>query len=267
MQAVSTAHRIYFAVVGLFAIWVGFWGYFVPGQVWRAIPWTIPPLHARFVAAMYLSGAFMMFAGTLARHLYSVRIVTVIAAVWTGMLLVVSLLNLDQFDPALTPVWFWFFAYVVFPVAGAIVAWRHWRASFADAGAAMSQPMRIMLTALGIVCGFVALLLFLFPAMMVEVWPWPVNHLLAQIYSGPFLAFAVAGLMIARAGRLVEIVLAAFGMAIFSALALIASTLHLRLFQPMGLAAALWFAGLAAALALTLWAGLASARSASTESS
>src|SRR5687767_6939157 len=61
MTVVTRGQRIYFGAVGLLALWVGIWGYFIPGQVDKAIPWLVPPLHARFLGAMYLSGtAFMI---------------------------------------------------------------------------------------------------------------------------------------------------------------------------------------------------------------
>ena len=60
MTPVTRAHRVYFAFVGAFALWVGVWGYFVPSEISRAIPWQVSPLHARFIGAMYLSGMVLM---------------------------------------------------------------------------------------------------------------------------------------------------------------------------------------------------------------
>ena len=60
---VTRGERIYFAAVGVLALWVGFWGYFVPSEVERAIPFSVPPLHARFLGAVYLSGLTIMAAG------------------------------------------------------------------------------------------------------------------------------------------------------------------------------------------------------------
>jgi len=60
----SSSFRACFALVGLFALWVGAWGYFAPTQVVRALPWPVPGLHARFIAAMYLAGLpLFSFAG------------------------------------------------------------------------------------------------------------------------------------------------------------------------------------------------------------
>ena len=68
MELVKPGHRIYFAAVGVLALWVGMWGYFSPAQVDSAIPWLVPPLHARFLGSMYLSGAAFMVGCILARR-------------------------------------------------------------------------------------------------------------------------------------------------------------------------------------------------------
>ena len=115
----SPSFRAYFALVGLFALWVGSWGYFVPAEVVRALPWTVPPLHARFIAAIYLAGLLAMILALTARTLAEVRIPIALAATWTGMLFLISMLHLEAFDFAKPQVWFWMGAYAVFPLWGA----------------------------------------------------------------------------------------------------------------------------------------------------
>jgi hypothetical protein len=63
MNTVTRGQKIYFAAVGVLALWVGIWGYFIPSQVDKAIPWLVPPFHARFLGAMYLSGTAFMIGG------------------------------------------------------------------------------------------------------------------------------------------------------------------------------------------------------------
>src|SRR5438477_11104336 len=98
LAQVTLSHRIYFAAVGLLALWVGVWGYFNPAQVDTAIPWLVPPLHARFLGAMYLSGATFMVGCILARRWNEVQVVVPGIAIGTGMLFVVSIFYLAQFD-------------------------------------------------------------------------------------------------------------------------------------------------------------------------
>ena len=73
MTTITQGQKFYFAAVGLLALWVGIWGYFIPSRVDQAIPWLVPPLHARFLGAMYLSGATFMVGAILSRHYAEVR--------------------------------------------------------------------------------------------------------------------------------------------------------------------------------------------------
>jgi hypothetical protein len=233
---VTRTFRLYFAVVGLFALWVGAWGFLVPSEVERALPWPVPPLHARFIAAIYLAGLAAMVASLLARHLAVVRIPIALAALWTGALLLVSLLHLGAFDFAKPQVWFWMGAYAVFPLWG---AWLYFRAG--AAATARARRPDLALVALAALCLLLAAALLLAPALMIRLWPWPLPPLLASIYAGPFFAYGIAALMLAReaAPAARRIVLAS--MLAFALLAVLASLLHLKLFHFDAPAAWLWF--------------------------
>jgi hypothetical protein len=245
---VSSAHRIYFVVVGLFALWVGVWGYFVPAQVYRALPWPVPPLHARFIAAMYFAGLLAMVWSCFAPRLAAVRIPIALAALWTGALLLASLLHLPEFDFGKPQVWFWLGAYAAFPLWG---AWLYFRRG---AGAA-ARPRKAdpALVAVAGLCLLLALALFAAPAAMVRAWPWPLPPLLATIYAGPFFAYGVCALLLAREAdpEARRIVLAS--MLAFTLLVLLASLLHLKLFKLDAPAAWLWFGAFAASAAVLAW--------------
>ena len=238
----STPFRLYFALVGLFALWVGVWGYFVPGEVVRALPWPVPALHARFIAAIYLGGLLAMVIALAARTLVEVRIPIALAALWTGMLFIVSMLHLEAFDFAKPQVWFWMGAYAVFPLWG---AWLYFGRG--AAAAATRRGIDPGLVVLGIVCLALAAGLLFAPAQMIAMWPWKLPPLLASIYAGPFVAWGVCALMLAREAdpSARRIVLA--GMAAFAILALIASLMHQPLFDFNGTSARVWFGALGAA--------------------
>ena len=167
------------------------------------------------------------------------------AAVWTGMLLVVSLFHLPAFEWTRVQVWFWFFAYVAFPLAGGWLAWHHRSASYAASGAtARSVHLRAFLV-IGAVCLLLALALFLAPQALAEIWPWPIDTLLAQIYSGPFLSYSVGGLLLSRCTHQAEMRLPALSVLSFTVFVLVASVLHREVFGPLGASAIVWFGGFA----------------------
>lgn len=241
----SLSFRAYFVLVGLFAIWVGAWGFLLPAQVDRALPWTVAPLHARFIAAFYLGGALAMAPSAFARRLADVRIAIALAVLWTGLLLLVSLLHLDAFDFAKPQVWFWMGAYAVYPLWG---AWLYRRALRDDPPVHRAPDPALVAIAVAALALGAALLLA--PGPMVRAWPWAVSPLLAHIYAGPFLAYGASALLLAREARpeARRIVLAS--LLAFTLLALLASLLHLRLFHFDAPAAWLWFGAFAAAAAI-----------------
>ena len=242
--------RPYFLLVGLFALWVGAWGLLYPAEVGRALPWTVPPLHARFIAAMYLAGALAMaWSWFEHRRSAAVRIPLAVASMWTGALMLVSLLHLREFDFSKPQVWFWMGAYVAYPLWG---AWLYFRGG-AAASAAKRRQSDPALLAVAAGCLALALALLLAPATMVRAWPWTISPLLANIYAGPFFAYGVCAMMLAREAQpeARRIVLAS--MLSFALVALMASLLHLKLFHFDAPAAWVWFGALAAAGVVLAW--------------
>jgi len=212
----------------------------------------VPPLHARFLGSMYLSGAAFMVGCILARRWSEVRVVLPSIAIWTGMLFVISLFYLDQFDFRRTQVWVWFGAYLVYPLIAIWLAWRHrgYDAREAMAGPSLPRWVRSYLLAQGVITTSLALALLLAPGLMVSVWPWQITQLLAQIYSAPFLAYGVMSVQLAYRRDWSEIRIAVVAVLVFSAGVLIASFIHRGLFSAVNPAAWIWFSSFTIATAM-----------------
>lgn len=240
-DVVTRAHKLYFAAVAAFALWVGLWGYFAPAQVDASIPWTVPPLHARFLGAMYLSGAVFMIGCLLARRWREVRVVVPMVGIWTGTLCLVSLLHLGEFDFGRPQAWWWFAAYVVFPVVAFWLAWRR-RGLARDAD---DRPMPAWVASYlrvqGAVVTGLALALLLAPAAMTGLWPWKITPLLAQLYGAPFLAYGIGSLLLARETTWPAQRIAVVAMWVFAGGVLLASLMHRALFSFAELPDLLWF--------------------------
>ena len=258
--AVGAFERLYFAAVGALALWVGIWGYFVPSQVERAIPFPVPPLHARFLGAVYLSGFAIMVGSLLARHWSQIRPVPLAAAIWTGGLGVISLFHLDHFDFSEPQPWVWFAAYVLYPLVGLALAWRYRSLADGDPGrdGALAGWARRYLVAQGVALTVLALCLLVAPGAMADLWPWPIDRMLAHMYSAPFLSYGVASLLLARRRNWSEVRVVVLGMLVFTAAVLVASVIHRTLFSAADVADALWFGLFAVATAML---GLLGARS------
>jgi hypothetical protein len=250
---VSWQQRCLYAAIGALALWVGAWGFFVPELVDTAIPWLVPPLHAQFLGAVYLSGLAALLRMAFARHWYQVRVMVPVVAIWTGMLFVVSLVYLDQFDAGAFRVQVWFFAYTTYPVLLLVLAWRHLLdRAIPDGSAAPFGLIRRGYFVLGVVLIALATALLFFTDRMLTLWPWKIGRMLAQIYSAPILAYGVAGVRIARSQRWAEARIAATSLGSFAVMVLVASVRHRGLFSRNDPEDWVWFLALIATAALWL---------------
>lgn len=244
MSFLKWPHRIYFAAVALLALRVGFVGYFYPAEIVNVIPWHVPPMHARFLGSMYLSGLVFMVGAMIVRQWHQVRVVVPMIAIWTGMLFVVSLLHVNEFDYSRFQVWIWYGAYFLYPLIAMFLAWFH-RADTGHPpqGAPLPNWARTCLIAQGIVVTSLALALLLMPSEMISAWPWKATPLLLQIYASPFLSYGIGSLMLARQKVWAEVSVGVVATFVFSALVLIASFVHRKLFSLDETPDRLWFAG------------------------
>jgi hypothetical protein len=242
--------RAYFLAVGALAAAVGLPTYFSPADAAEVLPFAVPPLHARLIGAMYLSGLAIMLGAILARRWTDVRLVPAITAIWTGGLLLVTLLHLDAFDFATTQTQIWFGAYVAYPLIGIwlVVRRRHVRDGDAGDGPLPARSQQ-WLMGQGVVLSALGAALLVAPGTVAGEWPWPVTPLLAQIYSAPLLAYGIGSLLLSRCRTWRETRIEVAGIGLFALLALVGSVIHRELFTIGDPTAWVWFALLAAVTA------------------
>jgi hypothetical protein len=239
--AVPFSHKVFFAAVGVLAVWVGIWGFFLPAHVDQTLPWSVPPLHARFLGSIYLSGSVMIVV-ILARRGASARVITPMIAIWTGMLFIVSLFYLQTFNWARAQTWVWFGAYLIYPLIALYLFWSQ-RGHVDDSGPALSTVLRAYLLVQGSLVTLLALCLLLLPGNMVTLWPWAITPMLAQLYSAPFLSFGLGSLYAARQRVFAHVQILLLGIFVLGIFVLLASLLHLALFSVAHIATWLWFLG------------------------
>src|SRR5258706_5606966 len=251
MSRVSWSQRVFFAAVGLLALRVGFVSYFFPAEVVRVIPWQVPPLHARFLGSIYLSAVAFVICSLLARRWNEVRVMVPMIAIWTGMLLIVSFLHLDEFDYSRLQVWIWFGAYTLYPLIAVGLSWlQRADTGHLEASAPLPAWARFYLIAQGIVLTALGLALLVAPSAMGSVWPWKATPLLLQIYSAPFLSYGLGSLLMARQKVWEEVRGGVMAILVFSLLAFVASLLHRKLFSFAETPDRIWFAGFGIATAM-----------------
>ena len=241
MKPTMALHRVYFFIVLWFTLWVGYVGFFRPAEILRALPWPVPPLHARFIGSLYLSATVFLLLAMLARSRLQVRTIIDIAFAWTGWLLVITIIHWDTFDLGRTQVWFWVVAYVLFPIMAAWLAWAS-PATTAPRDTWIAQRwVPIYLRVQGAVLVALAVLLVVVPGWVAGIWPWKISTFLAQVYSGPVLGYGVGSLLLAARRNWSEALIPTTGMLVFAVLALVGSSWHLGLFTPGSSSLVIWF--------------------------
>jgi hypothetical protein len=245
--------KIFFAIIIAFPAWVAIGGLFFPGQIDQFLPFRVPPLHARFIGAMYAAGATMMLFAARASAWHEVRVVTVILGAWTGLLGLVSLLHLGVFDWTWRPTWFWWVAYIWFPLGAAFIAWNQRQETTHPDERPLSALLRGFLVAQGVIAVVTALALLFAPGAMIKLWPWTITPLLAQIYSAPFLAYGIGTLYSSGQRVWSEARIPVIATLVLALVAVVASFLHSGLFKAGNVSTWVWFGG----LGLSALAGIA----------
>ena len=244
MALITTSQRIFFAVICAAALLVAALGLFNPTYLASIFTWLeLPPLHARFVGAIYAFGAVFMAGCLAARYQAEVDWAVQLIGIWTGMLFVISLLNLSAFDFNLLPVQIWFASYIIYPIISLWMTLQH--SPLMRAGDLPELPLagwaKGFLLIQGILFSLLALLLFIAPAFMTTLWPWKVTTVLAQMYAGPLLSYGLGSLLFSRQEKWLGVRAILPGMLVFTVTTVIISFIHIGLFsfnEPPDL---LWF--------------------------
>ncbi|OGO29577.1 MAG: hypothetical protein A2Z16_07075 [Chloroflexi bacterium RBG_16_54_18] len=241
---ITNGQKLFFIVICAAALLVAALGLFAPQYLAAIFTWlTLPPLHARFVGAIYLFGAVYMAGCLLARNQAEVRPAFPMIGIWTGMLFIISLLHLEAFDFSQLPVWIWFASYLVYPIIAVRMTLKYSRRNPSDDLQERTLPGWAggYLLGQGVIVTLLGVMLFIFPGLMSSLWPWKVTPLLAQMYAGPLLSYGVGSLLYARQHWWSEIRPVVPAMLAFTLTTLVISTMHRNLFSAGELTDWVWF--------------------------
>lgn len=243
MSEIPRSHRIFFGVIFAAALLIAVLGYFSPVSLAAMASWLeLPPLHARFVGALYAYGAVFMVGCMFARYWAEVRYALILIAIWTGSLFIISILNLDAFDFSRTPPWIWFASYLIYPLIALFLLWRKpGRVTNTTSQQPLSTWARSFLLVQGVIVTVLALILMLAPNLIVASWPWTITPLLAQTYGGPLLAYGLGSWLYGRQGTWIGMRAVAPAMLVFTAGVLLASLMHRALFSAGDIVDWVWY--------------------------
>ena len=254
MNEISAPRRLFFGVICIAALFVAYLGLFVPERLDRSFTWVVlPPLHARFVGVLYLFGAVYMIGCILARRWSQVSPALPAIGIFTSLLLLVTLLNLEAFDFDQGAVWAWTLSYIIYPTIAFTLAWTaRGRESPAVQGGPLAPWARVFLWLQAGVFAIVGMALLVARDAMVDLWPWPISAGLAQFYGGPFLAYAFCSWRYAGRATWAELWAIAPAMLVFTGGTVVVSLVHRELFPASDLATWVWFGWFGASAAVLL---------------
>jgi len=151
-------------------------------------------------------------------------------------------------EVAMAIVWFWVIAYILFPLAAAWLAWGAPPPAPPSRGLIAPRWIPVFLRVQGALLVALAAACFTAPKWVAAIWPWKISTFLAQVYSGPLLAYGVGSLVLAARRNWEETLIPAIGFLVFSGLAVIGSCRHLALFAAGSPSEIAWFAALGSVL-------------------
>jgi hypothetical protein len=166
--------------------------YLFPGSTMRLWGWMLcPHMSAYVIGGGYLSGAYFFARTARSRAWHEVGVGFLATTVFSSILLAVTVLHWNVFNHDHVSFWAWLLLYLVTPVLLPVL-WSKNRRT--DAGlpapddATIPRPVRIAAGVGGGIQLGVASATFLWPASLMDVWPWVTDVATLRVISA-FIAF------------------------------------------------------------------------------
>jgi hypothetical protein len=179
--------------------------YMFPNDTKHWFAWEIHPAMTPLVmGAGYIAGSYFFVAVAIERRWHRVHVGFLPITAFTIFLAIATFSHLDRFDKDHVAFWIWTGLYVTTPILVPL-AWLNNRRT--DPGtpepgeAPLPRNVRRGLLAAGALQSAIALLLLLFPSTMIDIWPWKLTPLTAQVLGGWFALPGVVALMMGIDGR------------------------------------------------------------------
>lgn len=159
-------------------------------------PWTPAPFNTAFLGAIYTASIVPISAMLVGRR-PPLRVVMPMLAVFTAIVLVVSLFYLEHFQLDRWSNWVWFPLYVLLPINGAYHIWLYRNQT--PAGRIPTPPVwRGYLLGVAVALGAYGLGLLIGPEPLTAFWPWAIDAFHGRMYSAVLIAGAVGAFAMSR---------------------------------------------------------------------
>ena len=166
--------------------------------------WSLTPFNTRFLGAIYLTSLVGLSLLLLLRTAIPARLIVLMTWVFTTVILLVSCLQIEQFDLARRTTGIWFGLYSADCLIASYYLWRYGRQRFAELQR-LPYKWRLYLQFQAGFLGIYGLGLLVLPARVGLFWPWPLDTFHSQLYSAIFLVGALGAALLARKAAVVEL--------------------------------------------------------------
>jgi uncharacterized membrane protein len=179
--------------------------YFTPDQTGVRFAWPIKPhMTSLFMGAGYLGGAYFFIQVVFGRRWHRISVGFLPVATFTLFMLLSTIFHWDLFNRDQLPFKVWIALYIITPL---LVPWVWLRNREVETGEPERDDVSIPLIArwglglLGVAFSAVTLVAFLDPQIIIDIWPWTLSPLTANIMGGWSSLLGVGGILISRRKR------------------------------------------------------------------
>ena len=181
--------------------------YLFPTHTSTLWAWTIrSPMTSMVLASAYLGGAYFFVTVLREREWAAIGNGFLAVCAFATLLGVATVLHWGVFNHHHVAFWLWAGLYFLAPPL-VLLAWLTNRRAARRPGEdepLVPAPVRRVVVGLSVVAALQGLVLFLDPALMIGVWPWPLTPLTARVIGATF-CLGVAGLGLVRDARWVTL--------------------------------------------------------------
>jgi hypothetical protein len=179
--------------------------YLFPDDTRHWFAWEIHPrMTPLLMGSGYIAGAYFFARVVTERLWHRVHLGFLPITAFTVFMAIATFDHLDRFDEDHVAFWIWLVLYLATPVLVPL-AWLRNRATDPGTPEPGEPPLpprvRSVLLAAGAAQTAVALVLLVSPSTMIDVWPWKLTPLTAQVLGGWFALPGVTELMMGLDGR------------------------------------------------------------------
>ena len=176
----------------------------LPSVVAPEWPWELTPFNSLLLGSVYSAALVATVITVRVARWAPARIVFPMIALFTTIVLVVSLVEFDRFEAGKYSTWLWLLLYIGIPANALFHIWLYRNLKPYDPSP-MAVRQRMVLLLPTLVLGLYGIALLVAPTSSAEFWPWPVDAFHGRMYSVAYLTPAFGAVLLWRAAAEVEL--------------------------------------------------------------